>query len=497
MINVIRMASGGHRIQGEYYHNQDVHLTVACLRARKSQLSPRDAYYLQVQPERCQLRPLDGKLHGMPKYSAPSKYSNKFNSAHVRCSIPEDKRELRRILQQIQRHEAEAEVGRQKRVEQWRQLVVEEEREEQERKREIEKLQRMIDSEMQRAHHRYHTDVNSAQSSTHIPNNHANSTKGPLDSSAMNGHSNLEVEADNAKQTSPSSIPTDVDIAPPDDTSTIEKVKLAITIEEKDVDLPLTCRDQMVTDASQEPRIKVQTDQSSITVAETDNHNDITTAETDCPDDIATVEIDSPDDIITAQTYSPDNITTAETDCPDDIATVEIDSPDDIITAQTDSPDNITTAETDCPDGIAAVKRDSSDDITTAERDSPDDITTVDIDSHGVIATVYTDSPENITTVETDKSDATLTVQIATEPQIQTPDVTVTIQPEANEESRATPTVQIITDSDTRSESHDTQFWYHLNNTDDIYRTPESMSRVFTSRHSDYSCEILYLLLYS
>ena len=358
------MASGGHRIQGEHYHNQDVHLTVACLRARKSQLSPRNAYYLQVQPERCQLRPLDGKLHGMPKYSVPSKYSNKFNNAHVRCSIPEDKRELRRRLQQIQRHEAEAEVGRQKRVEQWRQLVVKEEREERERKREIE-------SEMQRAHHRYHTDVNSAQSSTHIPNNHANSTKGPLDPSAMNGHSNLEVEADSAKQTSPSSIPTDVDIAPPDDTTTIEKVKLAITIEEKDVDLPL--RDQMVTNSSQEPRIKVQTDQSPVTT--------------------------------TAQTDSPDNITTAETDCPDDIATVEIDSPDDIITAQTDSPDNITTAETDCPGDIATVKGDSPDDITTAERDSPEDITTVDIDSHGVIATVYTDSPENMTTVETDSSD--------------------------------------------------------------------------------------------
>ena len=138
----------------------------------------------------------------MPKYSKSLLYGNKYNNAHVRCIIPEDKRELKRRLQQIQRHEAEAEMGRQKRVEQWRQLVVEEEREEWERKREVEKLQKMIDREMQRAHHRYQTDVNSAESSTHIPSNHAYSIKVPRCSSATNKYSDQEVVTDALQESS-------------------------------------------------------------------------------------------------------------------------------------------------------------------------------------------------------------------------------------------------------------------------------------------------------
>ena len=520
------MASGGHRnmIQGGQYQNQDIHLTVAHLRARKSQASPNDVYY-----ER-QLQSQDRRTHDIPKYSKSLLSSNKYN--YMRHSVQKDKEELKRRLQHVPRCEAEAEIQRQRRAEQWRQLIVDEEREERERKRKIEKLQKMIDREMQRAHHRHHSNVNSDNSSIHIPRSHADfkdSGKMSCCSSAANVLSNPEVETDSTEQTSTSSIPTYIDIAQPDDTTTIENVKLAITIEEKDVDLPL--RDQMVTNASQEPKIKMQTDQSSVTT--------------------------------TAQIDSPGNITTAETDCPDDIARVEIDSPDDIITAQTDSPDNITTAETDCPDDIATVKRDSPDDITTAERDSPDDITTVDIDSHGVIATVYTDSPENITTVETDSSDDITiaetdnhietttaetdnhdditTATVTTELQIQQTGVAVITQPEANEESDATATVktttdviktqqrystkelqtqdpevdttvsmtqptatqdsestpQIIIDSDTRPEPYDTKFWYHLSNTDGLKKTPESMSTVFICCHSEYSCEILYLLLYS
>ena len=152
------MASGGHRfmLQREHYQNEDIHLTVACLRARRSQSSLQDVCYERQ----------DRIAHNMPKYSTSSVYSNTYNDN--RCRIHEEKTELKRRLQQVQRCEAEAEINRKKRAEQWRQLVLKEEREEHERKRKIEKLQKLIDKEMQRKHRRHHTDVNSANSSTHI-----------------------------------------------------------------------------------------------------------------------------------------------------------------------------------------------------------------------------------------------------------------------------------------------------------------------------------------
>ena len=61
------MAAGGHRLtlQREHYENQDIHFTVACLRAKKAQLSLQDAYHQQMQPERNQLKPQDSKIHGI------------------------------------------------------------------------------------------------------------------------------------------------------------------------------------------------------------------------------------------------------------------------------------------------------------------------------------------------------------------------------------------------------------------------------------------------
>ena len=226
----------------------------------------------------------------------------------------------------------EAEIQRQKRAEQWRLLVVEEEREERERKRKIEKLQKMIDREMQRAHHRHHRNVNSDNSAMHISRSHADfkdSGKMPC-SSAANVLSNPEVETDSTEQTSTPSIPIDVDIAPHDDTTTVEKVKLAITIEELDADVPL--RDQLTTNASQEPStVTEQTDQSSVsTTEETDSPDDITMAETDNHDDITTAEVDNHDDITTAERDNHDDITTAETDNHGDITTAEKDNHDDI-----------------------------------------------------------------------------------------------------------------------------------------------------------------------
>ena len=418
------MASGGHRfmLQGEHYKNEDIHLTVACLRARRSQSSLQDVCYERQ----------DRIAHNMPKYSTSSVYSNTYNDN--RCRIHEEKAELKRRLQQVQRCEAEAEINRKKRAEQWRQLVLKEEREEHERKRKIEKLQKLIDKEMQRKHRRHHTDVNSANSSTHIKEQ-------------------PPVEIDSTEQTAPS---------------------LTSTVDEE----PST--------------IKEKTDESSITT---------------------TVQADSPDDITVAETDSPDVITVAETDSPDDITVPETDSPDDITVAETDSPDDITIAETDSPDDITVTETDSPDDITVAETDNHDDITT---------ATVTTELPQR-TPVTTElqiqqtgvvvikqpevneESEATLMVQITTDvtkiqqchsKEVQTQDTTVSMaQPTATQHSEST--IQFTTDSDTRSGPYDTKFWYHLCNTDGINKTPESMSTVFICCHSEYSCVILYLLLYS
>ena len=60
----------------------------------------------------------------------------------------------------------------------------------------------MIDREMQRAHNRYQTDVNSAESSTHIPSNHAYSIKVPRCSSATNKYSDQEVVTDALQESS-------------------------------------------------------------------------------------------------------------------------------------------------------------------------------------------------------------------------------------------------------------------------------------------------------
>ena len=508
LLIVFRMASGGHRTQGEHYHNQDIHLTVACLRARKSQLSPRDAYYQQVQPERCLLNPLDRKLHGMPKCNESSPYSSKYNN--VKCSIQEDKRELKRRLQQIERHEAEAEAERQKRAEKWRQLVVKEEREERERKRKIQSLQKLIERETQRAHPRYHTDVNSARSLLHIPSSHKYSRKIPCCSFATN-ITEPEVVADVLNNVQ----------------------EVCHTHEHQEVISPAT---------------PPQTEQSSLSITEeTDSPDDITTAETDSPDDITSAETDSPDDITTAETDCPDDITTAEMDSSDDITTIEIDSPDatpdDITTVEIDSPDatpdDITTVEIDSPDAtpdyITTVETDSPDDITTAATDIPDDITIAETDNHGKTTTAETDNHDDITTATVitelpqrtpvttelqiqqtgvvvikqpevnEESEATLMVQITTDvtkiqqchsKEVQTQDTTVSMaQPTATQHSEST--IQFTTDSDTRSGPYDTKFWYHLCNTDGINKTPESMSTVFICCHSEYSCVILYLLLYS
>ena len=491
MIIVFRMASGGHRIQ-EHYHNEDIHLTVAYLRARKAQLSPQDAYYQRVQPERCQLKPQDRKTYGMPKYSESSTYSSKYNN--IRCSMQDDKRELKRRLLYVQKCEAEAEIEKQKRAEKWRQLVVKEEREERKRKRKIENLQKLIKREMQQAHPRCHTDVNSENSSTPNLNGHTDSSKVPLCSSATNKHSDLDVETDDAEQTALHSVTTYVGIAPHHDTtSTVYKVEQATTVDERDADLPP--RDQMVANALEEPSIIEQTDQSSVsTTEETDSPDDITIAETDNHDDITcTAETDNHDDITTAERDNHDDITTAETDNHGDITTAEKDNHDDII-KELPQRTPVNTELQIQQTGVVAL---------TQPEANPTVQLTTELQIYQTDGAVIT-QPE-----ATKESEATPTVLLTTDvikkqqchsKEVQTQDTEVDTavsmtQPTATQDSESTP--QIIIDSDTRPEPYDTIFWYHLSNTDGLKKTPESMSTVFICCHSEYSCVILYLLLYS
>ena len=97
-------------------------------------------------------------------------------------------------------------------------------------------------------------------------------------------------------------------------------------------------------------------------------------------------------------------------------------------------------------------------------------------------------------------TDVTKTQQCYSTKELQTQDTDVDsvvsmTQPTATQDSEST--IQFTTDSDTRSGPYDTKFWYHISSADGIKKAPESMSTVFICCHSEYSCVILYLLLYS
>ena len=495
------MASGDHRfmVQGEHYKNKDIHLPVAYLRARQSQASPNDVCY-----ER-QLQSQDRRAHGMPNYSKSLLYSNKYNNAHVRCSIPEDKRELKRRLQEIQRHEAEVEVGRQKRVEQWRQFVVEEEREERERKREIEKLQKMIDREMQRVHHRYQTDVNSAVSSTHIPSNHADSIEVPRCSSVTSVYSGQEVVTDALQESS-------LIFEQPEDVNMSECESYAATPTDEQETCNIDVEDQLLPDRQDGAALKKcnssknTTEQSTVKTDSTEQ-----TALSSVPTEVAIVPYDDAATI--------DIVELATTVEAQDAAIVLTEDDE----SKTDHYLEDSAADSDYAEHLHAVSLNeeaSKSEQEWSRTESP------------VQDTVAALNPQP----STHKSAATSIVQLTTELQIQHTNVAVITHPEASEEFEATPTVQIITDitkiqqchskevqtqdttvsmaqptatqhsestiqfttdSDTRSGPYDTKFWYHLCNTDGINKTPESMSTVFICCHSEYSCVILYLLLYS
>ena len=491
------MASGDRRfmVQGEHYKNEDIHLTVACLRTRRSQSSLQDVCYEH------QLQSQDRRAHDMAKYSKPSMYSDKYN--YMRHRIQEDKDELKRRLQYVQRCEADAEIKRQKRAEKWRQLVMKEEKEERERKRNIESLQELIKREMQRVHPRYHIDVYSSHSSTHIPTSHKKSKKIPRCPSATDitesevaadalcnvqeashtfeqpermshaipppaglqeacindvekllpphrkDHAELReanamkkstteqstVKTDSTEQTALSSVPTEVAIVPYDDAATIDIVELATTVEAQDAAIVLTEDDK----------------------SKTDHYLEDSAADSDYAEHLHAVSLNE-EASKSEQEWS-----------------------------RTESPVQNTVAALNPQPSTRKSAAASIVQLTTE----------LQIQHTNVAVITHPEASEEF--------EATPTVQITTDvtktqqyhsKELQAQDTTVSMtQPRATQDSEST--LQFTTDSDTTSEPHDTQFWHHPNNTDDIYETPESMSRVFICCHSEYSCVILYLLLYS
>ena len=109
-----------------------------------------------------------------------------------------------------------------------------------------------------------------------------------------------------------------------------------------------------------------------------------------------------------------------------------------------------------------------------------------------ISATVETNRHDDITTA-TVNTDLPHIKPVTTKLQMQQSDVAIIIQLAANQEFDSTP--QIITD--TSLEPEHTTFWHHLHNTYNIHKTVEFVNIAFNYCYSEYSCEILYLLLYS
>ena len=109
-----------------------------------------------------------------------------------------------------------------------------------------------------------------------------------------------------------------------------------------------------------------------------------------------------------------------------------------------------------------------------------------------VTATVETNRPNEITTA-TVNTELPHIKPVTTKLQMQLSDVAIITQLAANQEFDSTP--QIITDIRLKPEY--TKFWHHLHNTYNIHKTVEFVNIAFIYCHSEYGCDILYLLLYS
>ena len=109
-----------------------------------------------------------------------------------------------------------------------------------------------------------------------------------------------------------------------------------------------------------------------------------------------------------------------------------------------------------------------------------------------ISATEETNRPDDITTA-TVNTELPHIKPVTIKLQMQQSDVAIITQLAANQEFDSTP--QIITD--TSLEPEYTKFWHHLHNTYNIHKTVEFVNIAFIYCHSEYSCERLYLLLYS
>ena len=109
-----------------------------------------------------------------------------------------------------------------------------------------------------------------------------------------------------------------------------------------------------------------------------------------------------------------------------------------------------------------------------------------------ISATEETNRPDDITTA-TVNTELPHIKPVTIKLQMQQSDVAIITQLAANQEFDSTP--QIITD--TSLEPEYTKFWHHLHNTYNIHKTVEFVNIAFIYCHSEYSSEILYLLLYS
>ena len=109
-----------------------------------------------------------------------------------------------------------------------------------------------------------------------------------------------------------------------------------------------------------------------------------------------------------------------------------------------------------------------------------------------ISAAEETNIPDDMTT-DTVNTELPHIKPVTTKLQMQQSDVAIITQLAANQEFDSTP--QIITD--TSLEPEYTKFWHHLHNTYNIHKTVEFVNIAFIYCHSEYSCERLYLLLYS
>ena len=342
----------------------------------------------------------------------------------------------------IQRHEEQAEVERQKRAEQWRQLVVREEREERERKRKIESLQKLIKKEMQRKHRRCQSDVNSANSSMHIPNSHTDLkdfSKTPCCSSATNTTEQPTIETASAELTSPSSISTDVDIVLNDDAATVDQVELATTVEVQDVAYVLM--------EDEETKTEDYPTECKDSAADRDNaehlHTLLPYAEASKSAQQLSITKPPVQDTVAAL------ITQPAAHKSDATPTVQLTT-------------ELQIQQTDC-----AV-------ITQPEANKGSEATPT------VLLTTYVTKKQQCHSKEVQPQDTEVDTAVSM------------TQPTATQDSESTP--QIIIDSDTRPEQYDTKFWYHLSNTDGLKKTPASMSTVFIYCSTVQYCKLMSVL---